>query len=353
MVVARRSPMKAMLTGVFGAALLGAVFSKPLASRGVSSWIQSSLSKSCPSCKLKLKHFEFVSWFPLKVLVEGADFTDSPQSNPAVHFTLGRAEGQVSTLSLFQKGPTVESLRMGQLHVTVYEPEGSNPNSGPPFPKSCEALKGFPAMKVGKIEVRDSHFTYQHQVRKQRSEINVYKVHADVESFVTRPELQAPGVSARVKAKTYAQLEKTGKVMLSIQFDPFIEKNQDEIIIDIQGLRLGDLRPFFKIDGGVELEGVLRKGRATMNLSEGRLTGKMLASYRDLELFHHMTPDRGFIKNTLSNLVATITLTKTRPRKEEKGPPVVGISAQREPWEPITQLLIRGLKAAVEKIIQG
>lgn len=292
-----------------------------------------------------------VSLFLAKVVAVGIEFKGDPVANPQIHFSAEEIVAQFKLVSFLQGVPTLELLDLSGLHVTLIEPDTKSHSTGPDYPPPGEGVKSFPIARMDEILIHHSQFTYRHSVHGRVSKIDVREIDGKIGAFVTRDWLLEKGYRQPLKMAATALLEKSGRVSLQVSFDPFAQKNHDEILIKVKGQSLSDLNSFFKIEEGIHLSGVLEEGVASMKLSEGHLSGSLTAVYKDIQVKFEKTPDRGAIKSFLTTLAQSIASSKTRPKKGEKSLPRAPIKAERHPHEPITKLLIRGLLNSAKEIM--
>ena len=324
----------------------------PISSRLLRSKIESALREKCPSCKLEIARLG-VSWLRAQVLAEGVRFTSDASSNVACDFSVAKVDAHFKPFSYLGEVPVVKKLDLTGLHVTVREKANSPPSPRPDFPPPGYAFKGFPPARVGEIRVHDGGFTYEQIIFGKLAKLDVHHVEAEAGSFVTRQSLLAEGDHPRLEMKATALLENSGKVRLDVEFDPFAEKNHDQIVLEVQSQRMAELNPLFGVTDGIRLTGVLENARASMDLREGHLSGTLQASYENLQFKYDTTPDRGKIASSLAQIFHALEVSKTRPKEGDKTLPESRISERRTVREPITKFLLRGLKDAAQKILSS
>jgi hypothetical protein len=316
----------------------------------LTSLIYSSLEKKCPKCDLHIEKLQ-LSWIPNKVLISGIQFQGDSASNPVVNFSADEVEAQFKFVSLIQGTPTMDLLEIGGLHLTLLEPAYGGPSSGPDYPPPGTLLNSLPAGRVNQILIHDSDFTYKHPKHREMAEISVQNIELKTGSFVTRDKFLEEDYNHPLEMSATARLENSGKVLLNVSCEPFAQNNHDKILIQLLNHKMSTVDKFFKIEEGVRLSGVLQKGLAVMSLKNGQLSGTLSAAYKDFGFEFLQTPDNGPVKCLLANVAQGLTVSKNRPKNGVKAIARSPFLVERQPREPITQLLIRGLLEAAKKII--
>jgi hypothetical protein len=347
-----RGPLRFVLVLGVLAVLPGALFD-PIASMVIRNKMVRALAKSCPACQLRMGRITTHLW-PARLTFENLVYTGDPGDSTVFDFSAEKISLEFklhSLISFMSDAPDLKRVEVFRPRVLVSEVDGGPPGQRPAFPPPGYALKGFPAIRVGGVFLHDGTLTYELKVRGKPADINVYDINGETNEFVTRAALLQKDDRHDLKMDATGRLEKSGSVHLKVAFDPFAEKNEDTIELEVDGQNMAELNPFFDREDGLDFKGVLEHTHAKLSLSQGRLIGLLRASYKDLDFDYRPTPDRAPIPTFLQNTIQSAMTAKTRPKEGEDNPPQAIVQAERLPREPITKLLIRGLKDAAKKIL--
>jgi hypothetical protein len=346
------SLMKAIYLAI-GFALLSVAAVKTAETVGantVKTHLISALKRSCPACSLEIGELRF-SLFNKRVLATDIHYSGDPKQDSTLRFSAERIEIRVDPFSLLRREPHIESIDAIQPDVIVREKSNTPPGEHPAFPSPGAAFKDFPMAQVDHVRIYGGKFVYEIESHGQVGKLRISEIDGNVSRFATRQGLLSERYRLPVLMVATAKLESSGSVKFRVLFDPFAEKNRDSIELDVRGQKMQELNPFFSVESGLTFEGFLKKGNARLTVAEGHLSGTLEGSYEGLKLDFHPTPERGKLSSTLTTAISSLKTAKTRPKSEQNQAPQADISAQREPHEPITKFLIRGLRDAAKKVL--
>jgi hypothetical protein len=350
---AQRSRSPRLLWLGAGIALLLAVMlgiSGQVAAQLVKTRLTASLKRSCPACSLEIGELQ-ISLFTGRIRVDEIRYSGDPKEDSTLRFSAERLEARVNPLSLLRHQPQIESIDAIQPVVTIREKADTPPGAHALFPSPGSAFKSFPAAQVDHVRVYGGKFNYELDNHGRVGKIELSQINGNVSRFATRERLLTEKYRQPILMVATARLEQSGSVKFRVSFDPFADKNHDSIDLELRGQKMEELNPFFTVESGLSLSGVLKQGKAELVVSQGHLSGTLSGSYEDLKLKFQPTPERGKIKSKVTTMISSIETAKTRPKPQEKQPPEAQVSAQREPREPITKFLIRGLRDAAKKVL--
>jgi hypothetical protein len=294
-----------------------------------------------------------VSWSSGEVLAAGVNYRGDPSLSTSCDFSVESVKAEFKLLSLLKDAPVVKRVELSRPRVTVREKYDAPPPPRPESPPPGYALAGFPAVRVGEVQIHEGEFIYEQLIYGKTGRLEIHHVNSKTGSFVTRDWLLSSGYRHPLDVKTTAVLGGSGKVLLDLHFDPFAEKNVDQILIGLENQDMKELDPLFSVTDGVGLTGVLKRAWASLEIREGKLSGNLEASYDHLQFKYQPIPGRGKIVSKLTQILHSLSIAQTRPKKNEKTAPSSQISEQRQPEEPITKFLLRGLKDAAQKILSS
>lgn len=318
-----------------------------------------ALKESCPSCQLEIGTLRVNAFsFPTHFTVRNFRLNAPSEKDEGYELSAEEIDAWINPFSFLSEAPTVESIDARVPHVTVRERKGSPPGKHAYTPAPGAALAGFPKMRVNGIRISDGKFSYVETVpnpenpnqKAAQAKLDVTRINATVDSFVTRADLLTPRYQHKMNAQATAKLEDQGDVDFSFSFDPFAVKNHDVLDISVRNLSLSNINSFFKNDSGMELSGTLHEAVTHIEMSEGQIHGMLNANYNNLSVKFDKTPERGKLSSAIMSWFATAKVTKDRPSPGKSATPTP-LSTAREPYEPITKWILRSLSDAAKKTI--
>lgn len=281
---------------------------------------------------------------PLTGFAEASDieFATDPKSDTSYTASAVKIRVRFSPVSLLRV-PKIRSIEVIRPTVTIREVQGKPPGKHEQYPTPGSALRPFPPMRVGEIKVQNGTFRYQSVNHGKTGTITISHVDGTINSFATRHNLLTEPYQHPLRMDASAKFEDSGLVGFHVSFDPFAERNHDSIVLELSHQNMTEANRFFMAESGLALGGTLVHAKADLGLSQGQLSGVLEAQYQDLLIKFHPTPDRGKLEAKLETWIGKLKSKKTQTRS-------VPVSARREPHEPITKLLIRGLKDAAQRV---
>jgi len=304
----------------------------------------------CPSCELKIGTLALAPLFG-HLAATDVKFVSDPASGTVVRFYIPKLEIQFNPSALFGAVLDIRKVEIFAPQVTVRERDESHPGVYPEFPPPGYATSALPPARGQEILIHDGRFTYELAILNKTARIEIRNIEAQSGGFVTRQSLLTKPYEHLIHLQANAKLEHSGTLFLNVLFDPFADKNRDQIEIDLREQHLAEANSFFSVTGGVELSGTLHHAHASMLLAESVLSGVLSVNYENLNFTFHSTPQRGWLKTWLLGAAQSIKRIKTRPTKSSSQDPKVQIFFVRKPHMPVTKWILKGLADATEKII--
>lgn len=317
------------------------------------------LKESCPSCQLEIDALRVNAFsFPTHLTVRNFRLNVPTQKYEGYELTADQIDARINPFSLLSEAPTLESIDFQKPHATIRERQGSPPGKHAYAPEPGAAFASFPKMRVNSIRIFDGKFTYVDFVpnlkepnqKALQAKINVTRIDATVDSFVTRAELLTPRYQHMLNVHATAKLEDEGDVDIKLSFDPFAAKNHDALEVRVRNESLSNINSFFTAESGMEFTGTLQEGLAHIEMSEGQLRGTLNAEYNNLSVKFDASPKRGKLSSTIMSLLASLKTTKNRPGPGASATPA-SLFSVRKPYEPVTKWILRSLIDAAQKII--
>jgi hypothetical protein len=336
-----------------GGLVLLAVFVHRSTSDWIRNKIQSDLYEACPKCELKLGAISF-SWIPGKLLIRDLEFTGDPSSATGIDFSLESISLKGNLSSVFGKAVELSAIEIVRAKVVVSEVSDGPPGVHSKFPLPGHATAWLPPLRISSVKVIQSEFTYALKVSKKSALLQVRSIDANTGPLVTRANLLIPpqtDSNTQVHLELSGTLERTGRLDIKVEFEPFARVNHDLVEIRVRDQNLSELNSFFLIEDGLRLSGTLDSGLARFRLTEGKLTGTLHTHYQNLDLNFSTDPRHGLLKTLIAKLVSQ-GFVKTRPINKEDRAEVI-VLEQRKPFQPITQFLLQGLKSGANAMLRN
>jgi hypothetical protein len=357
---------------VFGAFVALGVAATAFGPSLLRSSLISQVKNSCPRCELRIESVQ-LALITGHLVAEGVEFKDDPHKNVTVDFSIDHLDASFKPLSflpfLHEAPVLLNSLARGaKVKVRELQSDGESPPaasssrgaSEPDYPPSGAVLVDLPKARVGGVNVDHGAFTYEAVKDGRVGRIELSDVRARVGSFATREALATGEYGHPLQMGALARLEHSGHVSLRVRFDPFATKNRDDIEVDVRGQEMAALGSFFIAESGVKVSGLLEQLHASLQLSQGDLTGKLSASYKGFHFEIMPNSDHGQVKTAVMQMLISTKFSSDQPKVGKKPanpsaplPPEVSVSAQREPKMPVMKWILKGLKPAAEKILSS
>src|SRR5690606_16937342 len=96
------------------------------------------------------------------------------------------------------------------------------------------------AFAIQKIKLRNANFTYNYRKKPKTATLGLSKINVDVDAFGTTPSLQ----NEKTTASAHAQLERSGKVNLTVSTYLFKSPLYVDVNVKIDNQNLNDVTPF-------------------------------------------------------------------------------------------------------------
>jgi hypothetical protein len=168
-------------------------------------------------------------------------------------------------------------------------------------------LSGLPPMVIKSVEVYDSAFRYLHKLSPHEASLQLSKIHGSLGSWVTRPDLVQEYAPHRTSMAAWGVLERSGTFEVKSEIDPLSKKGTVKIDVTVENQELPAVSDFFVRESGMGLEGFIVKISTALDMKEGKIDGRLKASYTGLKIKVE-DPKNSGVKNFLETVGAEIVI---------------------------------------------
>jgi hypothetical protein len=325
------------------------------------------LNEKCPACRFEVRGLELGVLSGL-VVARGVGFLSDPKDGTHFGATAEALTVKVRLSSLLGHAPWVELVRIEGMDLIVADYAHSKPNTEPP---SYPFIGRLPTVRVEKLEVRGSKFTYaldppgQQRVpnpanipgtvsvaealarKKHFAYLKFHAIDADFGPIGTKRGISPQFVNA---AATASQGGKA-KVRVEVRLGLFENEKIDDIDILVRNADLSEINTMFGPTEGVRIQGLLHQGKARIEVRKRKLTSTVQLEYGGLKVKYLKGHEgRSRFKTFLSNVVSGVMVDEQKLANNSKGKSKGTATLVQKPFDNVFSFLRDGLRDSVKKV---
>jgi hypothetical protein len=345
----KRSSLLAI--GLTALALLigGLLFARAEAPRWLRQKLIRSVKSSCAGCGFKIGKIE-LGLSQGRASVRDFLYEDAPGGHARVKVKADRIDLKVNPkafLKSLRKGTwMVQSVHADRIEVTVTEDPKihSGPDEGaPPF-------SGIPAIVFKKIAVKDGTFHYVNKVDPKPSSLLLTQIDGETGPWATRRELAKAYAAGLTPIHATGVLEHTGQFLLQAHADPLSAKGTALISLEVKKQPLEAVSPFFYREEGIKLEGFVVDIATRLKMVEGRISGDLNASYKDLKIKVD-EKNHGGLRNWIVTLGANL-ITESDEGVDGNAPGKEPVHGVRAADQSLISAIFKSLGESVKQLVK-
>jgi len=317
--------------------LIVIVTAKIIAPRVVVHQLISGVEKNCESCNISVTTSS-LSYFPPGLRFSGVRFSGGNPKATAVTAEASQLSAEISLRHLISGVIFLSHIEIKSPKIDVVEGDlRSTPSPENDTNATHFAFKG--------IKLSDGSFTYTRVYGSRRAEIHTSDLQGSIDLISNLPEFSTHISDGEIKG----QLEKSGTFNLKIDSPIFAKDLQVDVGLKLFEQNLADVSPFFQVDSGLKLTGLLHDSDSLMQIRKSSLHGWVFVQYEDLKIKVEETKDRGAIAAFFSNLISSAKMMRKDLHKRHRDQ-VRSVDLVRKEKETLIQFILRGLRDASLKV---
>lgn len=299
--------------------------------------IITSFESSCATCKLTIDTLT-LSPTLRSVKLRDIKLQAGDPNATAVYAKIQTIDIRYSLKQLLQKKIALQKVLIQNPNIEVVEGDLRTP------PSQKQSQRGN--FSSEEVQITDGLFSYERIYTDRKAKLHVHDIQVKVGRGGNTEEL----LERKIQAQAKGRLEKSGSFVLTLETAPFSNTLDLRVNLKLQEQNLADVTPFFKASDGVELQGMLYFFDGNVHIREKHLQGSVLAQYKNLDIKLLKTKKRSEMASFFSNLLKSITLSKSDLDKKRKDQ-IRSVTLQRTSEETIIQFILRGLRDAALKVV--
>jgi len=294
----------------------------------------SAVEESCASCRLSIGHTR-LSLFPTTLSLEEIQFSGGNPDATAVKADIGRFSTGFSLRHLWSREFELSDTQVERPNVDVIEGDLSSPSS--PHNNSPG-----PKFVIEGIKISSGTFSYTRVYGKRRAELHTKNLNGSIGQMGSIPSFHDMISHGEITGR----LENSGEFRLTVATPLFAKDLSVDVSLKLLNQNLADLTPFFEVDSGLALSGLLIRGDSLIQIRDNSLHGWVMVQYRDLKIKLEKTKDRSALSAFFSSLISSAKTVSSNVNHDHKKQ-IESVDLQKKEHDnTVIKFILHGLRDA-------
>lgn len=335
------APLFIVLGIIFAIAAVLSWISQVKAPALVREKIEKAVSDNCATCKIEIGNVS-TPLIPFgDIVLNDIKFS---------YGTKGAAEVEADVKQVKLHVSKLEPFRITHLEITSPNVKYTEGDKEVPKRKSDEKPEETTQASfiIEKTTLTDGRITYVRNTHGTHAVLRVHSIKVDIAELSDDPKK----TSELIQANAVAQIEDSGTVDLDLKIAPLNETLKMNIDFRVRDQNLADLNTFLKPNAGVELRGILIRGRSRLHVRDRESKVRVWAEYKGLGVNLEKTYDTSEFEAFIVQMGAELTMDEKNNEKPEDEQ-LATTTHTRKQDQGIVGFLVQGMKEAAIKVAQS